>query len=68
MRVGLLTLVVLSVHAHLGLVPRSLCTPAPFKKRQNTMAGPPFRLVRAIPVDMFPHTPHTELVALFERD
>lgn len=28
----------------------------------------PFRLVRVRPVDLFPHTPHCEVVALFERD
>ena len=27
----------------------------------------PFRLVSAIPVDMFPHTDHCELVLTFER-
>jgi tRNA/tmRNA/rRNA uracil-C5-methylase (TrmA/RlmC/RlmD family) len=29
--------------------------------------GRPFRLVGAAPVDMFPHTPHVELVVVFER-
>ena len=29
--------------------------------------GSPFRLVRGIPVDMFPHTPHVELCLLLER-
>ncbi|CAN0018765.1 unnamed protein product, partial [Phaeothamnion confervicola] len=30
--------------------------------------GKPFRPVRATPVDMFPHTPHCEMVMTFERD
>ena len=29
--------------------------------------GRPFRLRRAVPCDLFPHTPHVELVVLFER-
>ena len=29
--------------------------------------GAPFALQRAIPIDMFPHTPHVELVLLLER-
>ncbi|XP_071946281.1 tRNA (uracil-5-)-methyltransferase homolog A-like [Antedon mediterranea] len=29
--------------------------------------GVPFRLVKAVPVDLFPHTPHCELLMLFER-
>ena len=29
--------------------------------------GPALRLVGAVPLDLFPHTPHCELVALFER-
>ena len=44
------------------LVIGSLCRP-----RSNRVKGLPFRPVRAIPVDMFPHTPHCELVVLFER-
>lgn len=31
------------------------------------MKGNPFRVVRVIPVDMFPHTPHCEVVMLLER-
>lgn len=29
--------------------------------------GRAFRPVRAIPVDLFPHTPHCEMVMVFER-
>lgn len=36
--------------------------------RKSLIRGDPFRLVRVVPVDMFPHTEHCELVALFERD
>ncbi|KAI8486889.1 tRNA (uracil(54)-C(5))-methyltransferase -B [Branchiostoma belcheri] len=39
-----------------------LCSP-PTDKVQ----GPPFVPVRAVPIDMFPHTSHIELVVLFER-
>lgn len=31
------------------------------------MGGRAFRPVRAIPVDLFPHTPHCEMVMVFER-
>ena len=30
--------------------------------------GRPFILTAAVPVDIFPHTPHTELVCVFERE
>ncbi|CAN0028523.1 unnamed protein product [Scytosiphon promiscuus] len=39
-----------------------LCTPV-----SKATTGMPFRPVKAIPVDMFPHTPHMELVMVFER-
>lgn len=32
------------------------------------VCGRPFRPTYACPVDMFPHTPHCELVVVFERD
>lgn len=33
----------------------------------KTMRGDPFILTKAVAVDMFPHTKHTEMVLLFER-
>ena len=30
--------------------------------------GPPFTVVKAVPVDMFPHTDHCEMVVLLERE
>jgi len=35
---------------------------------KSRFPGAPFRLVKAVPVDLFPHTPHVELVAVFDRD
>ncbi|CAH0398240.1 unnamed protein product [Chilo suppressalis] len=34
----------------------------------KTLRGAPFLPVRAVPVDMFPHTRHVELAILFERE
>ncbi|XP_073338209.1 tRNA (uracil-5-)-methyltransferase homolog B [Pagrus major] len=39
------------------------CAPDPWKK----LTGDAFSPTLAVPVDMFPHTPHCELVLLFER-
>ncbi|KAM4808114.1 tRNA (uracil-5-)-methyltransferase homolog A [Rhinophrynus dorsalis] len=33
----------------------------------NRVKGRPFRPIRALPVDLFPQTPHCELIILFER-
>ena len=41
----------------------TLCSPT-----SKAIKGKPFRPVRATPVDLFPHTPHTELLCTFERD
>ena len=41
---------------------------APQEERSGFARGPAFRMVASVPVDLFPHTPHTELVTLFERD
>jgi hypothetical protein len=40
----------------------SLC-----RRKSRSIKGLPFRPVCAIPVDLFPHTPHCELVILLER-
>ena len=32
------------------------------------MQGVAYRLTEAVPVDLFPHTPHYELIMKFERD
>jgi tRNA (uracil-5-)-methyltransferase len=42
-----------------------LCCPP--EKNSKFAAGPAFKPVLAVPVDMFPDTPHCELVTLFER-
>ncbi|XP_029463246.1 tRNA (uracil(54)-C(5))-methyltransferase homolog isoform X2 [Rhinatrema bivittatum] len=41
-----------------------LCCPPDAQKK---ILGEPFALTQAVPVDLFPHTPHCELVLLFER-
>ena len=41
-----------------------LCMPA---NRENRQLGPAFLPINAVPVDMFPHTTHCELVITFER-
>ena len=41
---------------------RILCSP-----KGGRADAPPFRLRAAVPVDLFPHTPHCELVLAFER-
>jgi tRNA (uracil-5-)-methyltransferase len=41
-----------------------LCTP---QGPDGTSGGAPFRPVRAMAVDLFPHTPHCEAVLLLER-
>ena len=40
----------------------SLC-----RRKSNSIKGLPFRPVSAVPVDLFPHTHHCELVILLER-
>lgn len=43
---------------------RELCGRADFRKK---FSGEPFKPILAVPVDMFPHTSHCELVLVFER-
>ena len=40
----------------------TLCAPT-----SKAIKGKPFVPVRANPFDLFPHTPHTELLCIFER-
>ncbi|XP_072949423.1 tRNA (uracil-5-)-methyltransferase homolog A [Epargyreus clarus] len=52
------------------------CSPAAAAKNlldlarptSKTLRGAPFAPVAAVPVDMFPHTKHVELVVLFQRE
>lgn len=41
----------------------SLC-----RRKSNRIKGDPFCPVMAVPVDLFPHTPHCEMVMLLERE
>ncbi|XP_062851305.1 tRNA (uracil-5-)-methyltransferase homolog B [Trichomycterus rosablanca] len=43
---------------------RELCEKPDLQKK---LSGEPFKPRLAVPVDMFPHTPHCELVIVFER-
>jgi len=38
------------------------------KAESRKMVGKAFIPTKAIAVDLFPHTPHSELIVLFERD
>ncbi|HUV31758.1 MAG TPA: 23S rRNA (uracil(1939)-C(5))-methyltransferase RlmD [Acidobacteriota bacterium] len=55
----------------LALAPAKLlyisCNPATFARDARLIADAGYRLPRVVPVDMFPHTKHIELVALFYR-
>jgi len=44
------------------------CNPTTLAPNAAQMAAEGYRLVKVRPVDMFPHTPHIECVALLERD
>ena len=43
------------------------CDPATLG-RDSRILSEKYRLVQAVPVDLFPHTPHIETVALFEKE
>ncbi len=43
------------------------CSPEALARDSHTLAEEGWRPRRAVPVDMFPHTPHVEVVATFER-
>jgi 23S rRNA (uracil1939-C5)-methyltransferase len=43
------------------------CNPTTLAPNARQMVDAGFELVKVRPVDMFPHTPHIECVALFER-
>lgn len=44
------------------LFPHSLC-----RAPSNRVKGTPFRPVKAVAMDLFPQTPHCEMLILFER-
>jgi 23S rRNA (uracil1939-C5)-methyltransferase len=44
------------------------CNPTTLAPNARQIVDAGFRLVKVRPVDMFPHTPHIECVALLERD
>jgi 23S rRNA (uracil1939-C5)-methyltransferase len=44
------------------------CNPTTLAPNARQMVDAGYRLVKVRPVDMFPHTPHIESVALFERE
>ncbi|XP_071439985.1 tRNA (uracil-5-)-methyltransferase homolog B-like [Hetaerina americana] len=44
-----------------------LCTPCEGKGKNWPREGLPFSLKRVVPIDLFPHTVHCEMVLLFER-
>ena len=44
------------------------CNPTTLAPNAAQLVEAGYRLRRVRPVDMFPHTPHIECVALFERD
>ena len=53
-------------HDHKRLVYIS-CNPSTFARDARVLVDSGYRLGKVIPVDMFPHTMHIELVSIFER-
>jgi 23S rRNA (uracil1939-C5)-methyltransferase len=43
------------------------CNPATLARDLQTLCGAGYRLTAVQPVDMFPHTPHIEVVVRLER-
>jgi 23S rRNA (uracil1939-C5)-methyltransferase len=43
------------------------CNPEAFARELPAMLDAGYRLERVLPVDMFPHTAHVELVATLDR-
>jgi len=38
------------------------------RRTSRKTKGEPYKPVKAIPVDLFPHTKHCEMIILFERE
>lgn len=65
---GLRSVVYISCNPTGSFIDDAIKLCAPKEKGSAFASGPPFRMVFAKPVDLFPDTAHTELVALLVRD